>query len=145
MTSRGPIEEVLEGYRTAVSAKDVDAFVALYDDDARVFDMWGRWSYDGLAEWRNLVADWFGSLGDDQVVVELHDVGTVVGDDVAAAHGVVTFTGLSAGGEELRAIDNRVTWVLRRAGDDAWKIVHEHTSMPIDLETSKPVPRQRSA
>jgi ketosteroid isomerase-like protein len=145
VASHEAIEGVLESYRAAVSAKDVGAFVALYDDDVRVFDMWGRWSYDGAAEWRHAVADWFGSVGDDQVVVELHDLTTVVGDGAAAVHGVVTFKGLSAAGDELRAMDNRVTWVFRRAGDSSWKIVHEHTSMPIDLETSKPVPRQRSA
>ena len=32
-------------------AKDVDAFAALFDVDVRVFDMWGVWSYDGIAAW----------------------------------------------------------------------------------------------
>jgi hypothetical protein len=62
-------------------------------------------------KWRS---KWFGSLGSDQVAVELHDVDTVFGDGVAAAHAVVTFRGLSADGEELRAIDDRLTWALRQ-------------------------------
>ena len=33
--------------RDAVHAKDVDAFVAIFGDDVRVFDMWGR-SHDGI-------------------------------------------------------------------------------------------------
>lgn len=42
------IGAVIEGYAAAVRAKDVDAFVSLYAKDVRVFDMWGRWSYDGV-------------------------------------------------------------------------------------------------
>ena len=74
-----PIDEVAAGYAAAVSAADVDAFVALYDDEVRVFDTWGRWSYDGLGEWRAMVGEWFGSLGDERPEVELHDIGAVVG------------------------------------------------------------------
>jgi uncharacterized protein (TIGR02246 family) len=136
------IDELLERYRTAAHAKDVDAFAALYDDDVLVFDMWGRWTYDGLDAWRAGVADWFGSLGEERVAVEFDDVRTVVGDDVAAASAFVTFRGLSADGEELRSMQNRVTWTLRRTSDGTWKVVHEHTSAPLDFETSKPILRR---
>jgi ketosteroid isomerase-like protein len=56
-------------------------------------------------------------------------------------HAVATFRGFSAAGEELRSVDNRLTWVLRSRPDGSWRIVHEHTSVPIALETSRPVPR----
>jgi uncharacterized protein (TIGR02246 family) len=128
---------MLEAYGSAVQAKDVDAFVALYDEDVRVFDMWGRWSYDGLDAWRAMASEWFGSLGEESAGVEFQDVQTVVGDGVAAAHAFVTFKGLSADGEELRAMSNRLTWALRTAGDGAWKVVHEHSSAPIDFESAK--------
>lgn len=48
------IGAVIEGYAAAVRAKDVDAFVSLYAKDVRVFDMWGRWSYDGVDAWRSM-------------------------------------------------------------------------------------------
>ena len=50
-------------------AKDVDAFVGLYADDVRNFDLWSEWSYDGKDALRGMVAEWFGSLPDDEVVV----------------------------------------------------------------------------
>jgi uncharacterized protein (TIGR02246 family) len=134
---RGPIEQVLEAYGAAVHAKDVDAFVALYDEDVRVFDMWGQWSCDGADAWRGITVEWFGSLGSERVTVELEDVQTIVGDGVAVAHALVTFKGLSAEGEELRAMNNRLTWALRKTGDGEWKVVHEHTSAPVDFETAK--------
>src|SRR6266699_2005124 len=96
VTDRKEIEAILDHYRTAVYAKDVDAFIELYDEDARVFDLWGRWLYRGSAEWRKPAAEWFGSLGTDRSSPEFHDVQIDVGDGVAAVHAFVTYKGLSA-------------------------------------------------
>jgi uncharacterized protein (TIGR02246 family) len=132
-----PVEDTLAGYAAAVSAKDVEAFLALYDEDATVFDMWGSWAYRGRSEWRPTVTDWFGSLGNDRVEVVFDEVQRAMGDGLATGHAFVTFKGLSADGRELRAMTNRLSWVLRRADDGNWKILHEHTSAPIDFETAK--------
>lgn len=137
------VMQILDAYKDAVFAKDVNAFVTLYDQDVRVFDqdvrvfdMWGRWSYDGKEAWLEMVTDWFGSLGTERVEVEFSDVQTTSAQDVAVAHAFVTYKGLSAEGETLRALQNRTTMVLRQMGD-AWKILHEHSSAPADFETLK--------
>jgi ketosteroid isomerase-like protein len=130
------ITQALKSYATAVRAKDVGGFVALYSADVRVFDTWGRWAYDGADAWRAMAVEWFGSLGDEQVAVEFEDVATVVGDSVAVVHAFVTYKGLSADGKELRAMNNRLTWGLQKMGD-GWKIVHEHTSAPAAFDTGK--------
>jgi uncharacterized protein (TIGR02246 family) len=124
------VDEMLEAYSAAVRAKDVDAFVALYADDVRTFDLWSEWSYDGKAAFRGMVTEWFGSLGDDVVAVEHDDVRTQAGEDVAALSAFLTYRALSPEGEELRSMNNRLTWVLRKDGDGSWKIVHKHTSAP---------------
>jgi uncharacterized protein (TIGR02246 family) len=124
------MEEMLDKYAAAVRAKDVDAFVALYADDVRTFDLWSVWSYDGKPALREMVEEWFGSLGTDTVAVEFSEVRFETGDDVAAVSAFTTYRGLSAEGEELRSMNNRLTWILRRESDGAWKIVHEHTSAP---------------
>jgi uncharacterized protein (TIGR02246 family) len=136
MSELAQIEELLGAYRAAVRAKDVDAFVAIYDEDVRIFDTW-QWSYDGLEAWRAMATEWFGSLGDEHVAVEHSDIRIAVGDGVAVAHAYTRFAGLSAAGEELRAMENRLTWALRKTGDGAWKVVHEHTSAPGSFETGK--------
>ena len=41
------LERVLASYQNAVRAKDVGAFISLYDPKVRVFDAWGVWSYEG--------------------------------------------------------------------------------------------------
>ena len=60
------MEQMLDAYAAAVRAKDVDAFVALYADDVRNFDLWAEWSYDGKEALRGMVAEWFGSLPADE-------------------------------------------------------------------------------
>ena len=125
------MDEMLEAYAAAVRAKDVDAFVGLYADDVRNFDLWSEWSYDGKEALRGMVAEWFGSLDDDEVVaVSFDDVRTQPGPDVAAVSAFTTFAAVSPDGAELRSMNNRLTWVLRRDADGSWRIVHEHTSAP---------------
>jgi uncharacterized protein (TIGR02246 family) len=124
------MEEMLAGYADAVRAKDVEAFLGLYSDDVRTFDLWSVWAYDGKPALRKMVAEWFGSLGTDTVAVEFDEVRSQTGDEVAAVTAFTTFRGLSAEGEELRSMNNRLTWILRKESDGTWKIVHEHTSAP---------------
>lgn len=129
------VEEMLAAYAAAVRAKDVDTFVGLYADDVRTFDLWGVWSYDGKGALHEMVAEWFGSLPDDEVVaVEFDDVRTQTGADVAAVSAFTTFAAVSQDGTELRSMNNRLTWVLRKDADGAWKIAHEHTSAPANDE-----------
>jgi uncharacterized protein (TIGR02246 family) len=131
-----PISHVLDAYKAAVLSKDVDGFIGLYDQNVRVFDMWGEWSYNGVEAWRGMVTDWFGSLGTERVVVEMNDVDLIVTEDVAIASAFITYQGTSAEGEALRAMQNRITMVLKHK-DGHWKIVHEHSSAPADFQTSK--------
>jgi uncharacterized protein (TIGR02246 family) len=125
------MEQMLDSYAAAVRAKDVDAFVGLYADDVRTFDLWSEWSYDGKPAFREMVTEWFGSLPDDEVVaVEFDEVRTQAGEDVAAVSAFTTFAAVAPDGTELRSMNNRLTWILRKDADGAWKIAHEHTSAP---------------
>lgn len=110
--SQKPVTQFLDAYKAAIFAKDVGAFVALYDQDVCVFDMWGTWSYSGVGAWREMVTEWFGSLGTERVEVSFDDVRTTSARDVVVAYAFVTYKGLSAEGEALRAMQNRLTMVL---------------------------------
>ena len=129
------MDEMLDAYAAAVRAKDVDAFVGLYADDVRNFDLWSEWSYDGKDALRGMVGEWFGSLpGDEIVSVRFDDVRSQPGTDLAALSAFTTFAAVSPDGTELRSMNNRLTWILRKDSDGAWKIAHEHTSAPADDE-----------
>lgn len=130
------ILEILEAYQAAVNEKDVQAFVSLYDQDVVIFDIWSEWAYKGLDAWQKMVIDWFGSLCSDRIIVELHDIQIHAESCIAVVHAFVTFKGISEQGKELRAIQNRFTWILKN-NRTTWKIAHEHSSAPVDPETSK--------
>ena len=136
------VTELTGRYREAVAAKDVDAMLALYDRDVRVFDTWGAWSYEGHEAWRQVVSEWFGSLGRDQVAAQFDEVHVVAGDQVAALQAFVTYRGLSPEGAEQRSMTNRLTWALRRTSEGGWKVFHEHTSAPISVKTSTAILRR---
>jgi ketosteroid isomerase-like protein len=127
---------ICDGYKRAVYEKDVEAFLGLYHHEARVFDTWGVWSYETAAERRKVIEEWFSSLGDERVRVTFDRIVTVVVRDLATLSARVAYAGLSAKGEELRAMYNRLTWVLKPDGAE-WKIVHEHTSVPIGFSDLK--------
>ena len=137
------IARVLQSYAAAVLAADVEAFMRLYDPRVRVFDAWGVWSYEGSAAWRRAVEGWFGSLGNEKVKVTFDDVQTSPGRESSMVTAVVTYAGVSAEGRELRAMQNRLTWVLRTTDD--LRIVHEHTSAPIGFTDSKAILQREAA
>ena len=137
------IARVLQSYAAAVLAADVEAFMRLYDPRVRVFDAWGVWSYEGSAAWRRAVEGWFGSLGNEKVKVTFDDVQTSAGRESSMVTAVVTYAGVSAEGRELRAMQNRLTWVLRTTDD--LRIVHEHTSAPIGFTDSKAILQRQAA
>src|SRR4051812_2466506 len=91
----GAVRALFDRYTDAVAARDVDAFVALFDDDIHVFDMWGVWSYRGLDAWRRMTEEWFGSLGDEQVAVRFDDVETQVDGDSALALAYVSYAAIA--------------------------------------------------
>ena len=130
-----PIRQLLAGYQSAVLAKDVEAFVALYADDVLIYELWGNWTHD-LASWRAMAKGWFEFLGDERSVVEAAEVQVTASGDMAPLTAFLTYRAVDATGKELRSLDNRLSWVARER-DGRWQVVHEHTSVPISHETGK--------
>jgi uncharacterized protein (TIGR02246 family) len=136
MSNATEVESLFETYKNAVFQKDVEAFAAIFDSSVRVFDMWVLWSYDGLDDWKEMAKEWFGSLGNERVVVNFEDIQIEAADEMALATAYVRFAAISETGEELRYLQNRLTWVAR-IKEGRWIIIHQHTSSPIDFETMK--------
>lgn len=86
--------------------------------------------------WRGMIEGWFASLGEERVQVTFDDIRTHVTPDMALVHAFVTYAGLGATGQRLRAMNNRITLTLIPGGS-GWLILHEHSSTPADFETGK--------
>ena len=132
------VSRIMGSYAAAVLAKDVDAFMRLYQPTVRVFDAWGIWLYDGAPAWRIAVEGWFTSLGSERVRVTFSDVQTFAESSMAVVSAVVTYAAESAQGEALRSMQNRITWAFRESGH-VFRIAHEHTSAPIGFEDAKAI------
>jgi uncharacterized protein (TIGR02246 family) len=129
------VQRLLRTYRDAALAKDIEAFIAIYDEDIEVFDTWGpEWLYQGVQSWRGMVERWFGGLGDKRVLVEMEQVRIKEMQGAAFVSCFVKYTALSATGERLQSLDNRLTWLLEPK-EGNWKVMHEHTSAPADYAT----------
>src|SRR4051812_37898593 len=68
------VRELLDAYKAAVWDRNVDDFLNLYEPEARVFDTWAVWCYDGVAGRRAAIGHWFGSLGNERVRVAFADL-----------------------------------------------------------------------
>ena len=132
------IQRIIGSYKAAVFARDVEALMRLYQPTVRVFDTWGVWSYEGADAWRRAAEGWLGSLGTERVEVTFSQVHAIEGRELHIISAIVTYAGVSAAGERLRAMHNRITWCLRVSGH-VLRIVHEHTSAPIGFSDAKAI------
>ena len=132
------VARVIEGYKAAVAARDIDAFMRLYDPAVRVFDAWGVWSYEGVPAWQVAIEGWFASHPTDRLKVTFEDIGSVSTPAFASVSAIVTYAVVSAQGEQVNAMQNRLTWVLKTSGH-VLRIVHEHTSAPVGFEDHKAI------
>lgn len=132
------IESLFESYKNAVLRRDAEAFLSIFDENLQVFDMW-EWEYDGLEPWRKMVSGWFTSVSkDEQIVVSFEDIRIQATAEMAVATAFARFSAVAANDEELRHLYNRFTWVAQKK-QGKWKVIHEHTSGPVDHQTMKVV------
>lgn len=133
--AKAEVTRVLDAYADAIWRKDADALLALYAPDFCGFDMWGEWELDAAAL-KGSVAGWFGGLGvDERDMVTISDLRVTEGGDLMLAEAFVRFAATGPDGGEIRGIDNRFTWVLKK-GASGWRILHQHSSAPLGDDAS---------
>lgn len=136
LSTEQQVRRNLETYRLAVLTKNVETLLQLYAPDARVFDAWGSVSHEGSSVWRVAVEAWFSSLGSETCKVTFDDV-LIAGDpDFAAMSAIVIYAAVSSQGQEIRAQQCRISWVLK-ISDNVLRIVHEHASVRVGFEEVK--------
>ncbi|HEY0332374.1 MAG TPA: nuclear transport factor 2 family protein [Stenotrophomonas sp.] len=141
MTLPDPFAAFLSAYADAVDRQDVAAFVQLYGESLQVYDLWQNWSLQGLPAWRAMATQWFSGLGEERVKVTWTQAHSEVEGALASGHAMLNYTAYSADGQPLRSLDNRITVAMRHT-EDGWKVVHEHTSAPVEHGTGKALLRR---
>ena len=119
------IRAVIDDWTDAICKSDIDRVLANQTDDIVMYDVPEPIQVTGIEAYNDTWKLFFAHnvAGPDRF--RLSDVQIVAGDDVAYAHGLLTI-----GGGDAHC---RLTLGLRRI-DSAWKVTHEHHSIPIKLD-----------
>jgi len=134
---RADIRALEERFVAAFKAKDVDAIMKVYAPDQTliVFDVVPPRQYVGAAAYRKDWQTFFDSF-DGPITVELTDLDAVADRNLAYSHSIQRVAGTDKHGKKID-LTVRVTDVYKKV-HGRWLIVHEHVSVPVDLETGKP-------
>ena len=134
--SEALIRQRLQDWAKALSAKDIDRAMSLYAPELVSFDITPPLRYSGAENkrqaWLKAFAAYAGGL-----TYEVRDPSVTTQGDLAFVHSLNHVTGTLANG---RTADMWVRWTasLRRI-DGAWLVVHDHVSVPANLEHGKAV------
>jgi ketosteroid isomerase-like protein len=127
------LEDYFTIYKQAAWDKDIERMIGLYDDNVLIYDMWTNGYQTGLIEWSVAIKDWLGSLGEENVnvlfeMIEIHESGAI-----GFGSALITYQAISSDNTILRSMKNRITIGFRKE-KDMWKVIHQHTSAPINNE-----------
>lgn len=136
MMEQPKVFEIFARYAEAVVDKNADAFLALYADDVIVFDAWNVWAFRGRDEWKKAVDTWFNSLEAGKMQVTFDELTIEEGEALAYATAIVYYAWFDRQSKMQGEMINRMSSCLRRS-EDSWQIVHEHTSVPVDMSSGK--------
>jgi uncharacterized protein (TIGR02246 family) len=124
-------------FAAAVNAKDADAIMKVYvpDETLLVFDVVPPRQYVGARayrkDWQDFVANVKGPLK-----FEISDLSVTADGGLGYSHSIQRISGTDSKGQPID-LTVRVTDVYRKIKGN-WLIVHEHVSIPVDLDTGKP-------
>jgi len=131
------IRALEERFVAAFKAKDLDAIMKAYapGQTVVVFDVIPPRQYVGAAAYRK---DWQAFLESfaGPITVELTDLDVGADRNLAYSHSIQRVAGTDKQGKKLD-LTVRVTDVYKKVRG-RWLIIHEHISVPVDLETDKP-------
>ncbi len=125
------IRQRVESLAKAVGAKDIDGVMAFYARNIVSFDIDPPLRYSGADNkrraWQALFAAYAGHFA-----YEVRELNVTTHNELAFAHSLNHVNGTLASGH---VTDMWVRWTacFRRI-DGAWLVVHDHVSVPADLE-----------
>jgi uncharacterized protein (TIGR02246 family) len=129
------IRECLNQWTRALHAKDLGALTALYAPDAVAFDLMPPSQVD-FSHYRKNLERWLTGMS-GPIEYEIHDLRVTMSDDVAFSHNLSHVTGTRTNGEKADYWVRVTVGFQKRNGQ--WLVIHDHVSMPFDMETGKAV------
>lgn len=135
-TTQTTVQSVFDRYVEAVKASDADALLSLYADDVHVYDLMEPFERHGREAGREMMREWLGKEEEKQSCT-IEDLHVEQEGDLAVARASLLYEVTMPDGTH-HGMWNRGMWALRRI-DGEWKIIMEHTSVPLGAEDMQPV------
>ena len=136
MPDEAHIRDRLQRWSRALHTKDLDALMALYAADTVTFDLMPPHQVEGADRYRKNFEKWFAAMS-GPIDYEVHDARITMGDDVAFCHCLGHVQGTRTSGEKADYWVRVTVGFQKRNGE--WLMVHDHVSMPLDMESRKAV------
>jgi ketosteroid isomerase-like protein len=130
------IRQRVEQCVNALRARDIDALMSIYARDIVSFDLEPPLGYVGADRkrraWQALFAAFTGPIG-----YEIRDLDVTTEGELAFVHSLNHVSGTMNGG---RTADLWLRWTACfRKIDGIWLVVHDHVSVPADLQRGEAV------
>ena len=131
---RGLLNDALSAFK----AKDLDKMMSFYDHSASLvaYDVVPPVQYTGWDSYKKDFGDFF-ALFDGPISDEASDMAIVAEGNLGYSRMVEHVTGKQKNGQPMDMVV-RVTDVYRK-NKGKWLIIHEHVSVPVDLDSGKAV------
>jgi uncharacterized protein (TIGR02246 family) len=133
-TDEAAVRTVIDALADAVRAKDVEAMISLCAPDVVTFDMVPPIKHEGADAIRSLWATTLAEFN-PPLDYDFRELDITVGGDVAFARSLNRFGGTKTDGKHI------VNWLRSTIAfckiGGQWRIVHEHVSVPFNMETGK--------
>ncbi|MGF1623850.1 MAG: YybH family protein [Alphaproteobacteria bacterium] len=131
------IRAVFDSWHRAVLDHDVERIMTHYAPDIVAFDAVDSLQFKGHDGYRRQWAMGFDMLKGGQMVFDVSDLAITAADDVGFAHGLCRCGGVSKDGVEETGWMRFTACYRKRNGQ--WLVVHEHFSVPFDMQSAKPL------
>ena len=128
------IRELCDSVARGIRARNVDQVMAAYAEDVVQFDVRSPLAQKGANEVRKTTQGWFDSW-EGAIECEVRDLTIATGGDTAFAYSFNRTAGITKDGQR---VEMWVRWTgCFRKANGAWKLTHEHVSVPFDPKTMK--------
>jgi len=128
------IRAAIDRFVAAIRSKNIDGVMSIFAPDVISFDLAPPLQHGGgeifKQHWQALFAAYEGAID-----YEVRDLQIAVANDVAFTHSLNRTSGMLKSGQNS---ERWLRWTAcLRKRDGAWRIVHEHVSVPTDLKSGK--------
>lgn len=132
MNIQNEIIDLLKQYEFDVRHKNVEDLLRLHTNNVETFDLMEPFKYSGKELLRDRIEKWFKSY-EGEIKFKFNDLNGSSGEELNICHALIKTSGVLLNGEKTEMWTRSTLGLKKEEGQ--WRIFHEHTSGPFDMNT----------